>query len=423
MQIELLKIIKDLKQEYIKKFNNIEYKFEKGTCIENWVGKLQNPFFTSVFEKLKMRQFENIIIFKYLDFEYLFYKNPEISYTQFWNLYNGIYRECRGITIDVEKEEIVTLPYPKFFNINEQEETSEGNILTALKKAKKVEFTDKLDGSLIISRWYNGRDFTTSSSVIDEKDSSIISYAKKILKQENYQLMLSSYPNWTFLFEEISGNDQHTVIYNQESYGLYLTGMRNVDTGELKSYEEIVSIGKNFNVKIPEKYNLTFSEILSEREKFKHSEKEGYVMNIDGWLVKIKCTEYILLHKMLKNNYSKNDIIEAIYKNRIDDIYSTADDTFKQVINETINIINEYCYLVDKEVEKYFLAAPKDKIEFHKYVKTIPSFYSRYVTQKYYNKNISYLIVRDCGKTVQYVKYLEMEQMIDNIKNNILYRR
>ena len=46
----------------------------------------------------------------------------------FWDRYDGFYRECRSVVIDIEKECIVLCPFSKFFNINELEETSIENI-------------------------------------------------------------------------------------------------------------------------------------------------------------------------------------------------------------------------------------------------------------------------------------------------------
>jgi hypothetical protein len=75
----------------------------------------------------------------------------------FWDLYDGFYKECRSIVIDVKNEDIALSPFRKFRNINECEENSLENITRLMQSAKCIEFTNKLDGSMQSARYYNNQ--------------------------------------------------------------------------------------------------------------------------------------------------------------------------------------------------------------------------------------------------------------------------
>lgn len=397
--------------ELLEKIREIE---EKEKIEKNFLKKIEilgSPY-TEMFSFINIKQNGNKVLFKYKDFEKLF-RETELQYHDFWHLYNGLFRECRGFVYDLEKHQIVALPFPKFFNIDEQEETSMKNIRAMLSKAKKVEFSNKLDGTLIIGRWYEGRCFSCTSGSLAEENVYPLKYARKFLQQSNYERLLKDFEEWTCLFECVSPNNQLVVVYSKEQYGLHLIGMRNTSTGELKPYSEIKEIAEKYQISVTENYGMTFDEILESRKQFKHTEKEGYVMYLDGILVKIKCDDYILLHKMMRKNISKNVIIKAVATNTIDDMLASNEEDVKQVIYETLEIISEYERKMETNVSELFKTAPKEKIEFFKWIKTIPKMYVKFLTNKFFNKSYSYLVELEAGESSQYIKYSEIERRLE----------
>ncbi len=399
--------------ELLKKIKEIEEKEKTEKSFLEKINKLGSPY-TEMFSFVNVKQDENKVLFKYKDFEKLF-RETELKYYDFWHMYNGLFRECRGFVYDLEKHQIVALPFPKFFNIDEQEETSMENIREMLKNAKKVEFSNKLDGTLIIGRWYEGELFSCTSGSLTEENAYPLKYARKFLKTEKYLNLLKDFEDWTCLFECVSPNNQLVVVYTKEQYGLHLIGMRNVKTGELKPYSEIKEIAEKYGVSVTEDYCMTFDEILASRKNFKHTEKEGYVMYVDGTLVKIKCDDYILLHKMMRNNISKNIIIKAVANNTIDDMIASNDEDVKKVIYETLQVISEYENKMEKDTEELFEKAPKEKIGFFKYIKTVPKMYSKFLTAKYLGKPYSYLVEVEAGENSSYIKYAEIEKRLGKI--------
>ena len=63
-----------------------------------------------------------------------------------WNEYT---LKARGIIFDSETGECIALPFKKFFNVNETQNTLIGNL-----PQEPFEVFDKLDGSLGISYWH-----------------------------------------------------------------------------------------------------------------------------------------------------------------------------------------------------------------------------------------------------------------------------
>ena len=133
--MKIWELVFKIKKEYLNKFHNICYDYPNEVCLLHWINELGYKEYIDIFNYLTIKQLGNNLLFKYKDFEQLFYYNQELKYRDFWNLYDGIYRECRGLVLDIKNEEIVCLPYPKFFNINEQDETSEIVIRNKLLKA------------------------------------------------------------------------------------------------------------------------------------------------------------------------------------------------------------------------------------------------------------------------------------------------
>jgi len=414
---KVLELVKNIKKEYIEKFGFCTYDYtQEESCILKWARELGKKEYIDILSFLTMRQKGTYVIFKYMKFEVVFTRTDDLNYSDFWNLYDGFYRECRGITIDVEKECIVTRPYDKFFGINERNETSEKSIREMLNKSSVVEFADKLDGSIIIARWYDGSTFISSSGMLD--GSYILEKAHNTILQDNYSMLLKENPEYTVMFEQIDANDAHIVSYNPDMYGLHLIGMRHVETGEIVPYSKVLEIAEKYKIKTVEFYNMGFDEILNTRSNYKAQDKEGYVMYIDGVLIKIKCEDYILMHKMWRSVCSMNGLIEAVYKDRVDDLMQSVSGNIKNKIQSGLNVIHEYERLMDMAVNRYYDNAPKDKREFFKWVKDVPHHIGRYVTRKFlYGDSGSYLAIRDDGKQVQYIKYSEMEKIIMSLKD------
>ena len=139
--------------------------------------------------------------------------------------------------------------------------------------------------------------------------------------------------------------------------------------------------------------SLTLEQVLNDMKKYKSSEKEGWVLNIDSHRVKIKCDDYIHLHRLLDKVSSINVIIQNIADDKYDDMISKIPDSYKNRVQGIANKIFRYKNNIEKDIEEYWNNAPKeDKKEFMIWVDSIcPKNIKGYVRCKYLNKKYNVL--------------------------------
>lgn len=266
---------------------------------------------------------------------------------------NSIYREMRGIVINMETEEIVLAPFRKFFNIGQIEEFSFEVFSSQLKKAKSVEITNKLDGSMSSCRYYNGDIMVAGTgSILGGKNFRLNETYSWLV--DNYKKMLQDNPNITFIFEYISLKDKHIVIYKEKEQGLYLVGARDIYTGKEWSYKEIQDIAEKYNIPMPKIEDTSFNEIENQSTQYSSSQKEGWVINIDGIKYKFKCDDYLQVHHLLEAISSKNILIKAVADGTVDDILGKLPTNYKKAVLEDIETINKYVKRRMEEIYSYY---------------------------------------------------------------------
>ena len=364
-----LNLVIELKKRCKEKNIPLTYERDKialnQTCINRWLEKLNDSEMNAYFSGIKLwENQDNEVVAHYNDYFTFYYddeKQTEGSYADFFNVFDGLYMECRGITINPENEEIVCCPYRKFFNLDENEMTKYDDILVKIKNAKTVEFTDKKDGSLITASFYNGKIRVSGSSCNEPTISIVIENSiNYINKNKNYQDMIKDYPDYTFIFEHIFPViDTHVVKY--EKNGLYLTGIRNKKTGEEYMYEFTKSIAKKYDVPITEIIHSDLSDILNSLDSKESTEAEGFVMNIDGYKVKIKYNDYVLVHKLLfavKDNgtdgFSYKKLFEIINDGKFDDLISKMPENYKETLIEIHDKIIYKLKIIEDSIDYWY---------------------------------------------------------------------
>lgn len=326
----------EIKNEYKKRIGYITYYYkddfidESQTCVERWVEHLNGiePFnqykeYKDLLDYLEMNQYGTMVLVRYGRYSNVYDGETEASGEDFWDRYDGFYRECRSVVIDIEKECIVLCPFSKFFNINELEETSVENIQKRIKNANCVEFSDKLDGSMQSARWYENQIIMAGSQAINPDNSWRLEDGYRMIYElSRYKKMLQEFPNFTFVFEYISLRDAHVVKYKKEQEGLYLIGMRDINTGVELPYDTIMNIANEHNIPTTKVFNKTLDQVMIELDDKSSDEAEGFVINIDGYKVKVKYNDYVHIHKALSKLSSINLIIRSIADGQYDDLLS-----------------------------------------------------------------------------------------------------
>lgn len=383
-----------------------EYKWN---CMYNYIINLWDkmdktkPFKDQFHDKnLYITEFINennhLLLLKYNLYENDIYINP-----------SSIYREARSLVIDLNLNNIVLCPYKKFFNINEIPETNLSLIQEQIKEADLIEISNKLDGSMQNIRWYNNQLIVAGSSALDVNKSIHLQETQKMLTDRHKQLLIDN-NDYTFIFELISDKDRHIVNYNQNN--LYLIGARNVYNGKTLSYKEIIDLGKKYEIDTVNLELLTLDECLSNQNKFKAKDKEGWVIFLrikdEEYRYKLKCDDYVQIHRLLFN-FSPSMVIEMIVENRIDDLLSKVPFTYKEVIEKIIKEVFLYVRKKMEKISKYYYSIPLNlnKKEFALFVQNnIEKEYQPYMYTMYN------------GKEINLLKHVKYKMIIDFLKEN-----
>ena len=387
-------LVMQIKSDYREKFGSIDtIKFE------DWLSRLSNKEYNNIFCHLKVKQHNNFILIRY---------GMDEMHESMWTNPESIYRECRSVVIDVVNEQLVLAPFRKFFNLNEVEENKLQNILNKIESAKSIEITDKLDGSMQNARYYDGDIFISGSMALDRNSSWRLEDGYSRLTK-SHKKMISENPNFTFIFEYISIRDAHVVTYLPEQEGMYLIGMRNVFTGKQLSYKELQGYASMYGVLMTKIEKRCFEEIIQDVKRLKSSEKEGWVLNIDGHMIKLKCDDYVELHRVLNKFSSVNTIIKSIADGMYDDLISKVPDNYKERLNRIAKVIYEYKKSMNEKIEDYYSKAPKEeRKEYMIWVtENCPIEIQGYLRQKYLNGE--YHVLKTCY--VNSTKYKKINEM------------
>ena len=407
----------EIKNKYILKFSDMNlYSYDKNveTCLGYWVKKLNIPEYIDLIKPLQLIEYEGLLLIRYGNYANIFGGEEDITPDEFWNKYDGFYLECRSVVIDIKNNQLAITPFKKFKNLNEGEENSIENISKMIKNAKCVEFSNKLDGSMQAVRYYNNKIIMCGSTSLDFKSSWRLEDGyNMLLNKEGYIKLIKAYPDFTFIFEYISLKDAHIVVYTKEQEGLYLIGVRNSLSGEELSYQKVNMLAKLYNIPSTTVFNKTLDSIINELDDKKSNEAEGFVLNIDGYKVKIKYNDYVNMHRILSKISSINLIIKNIADDTFDDMISKIPTVYKDRVFNIANIVFKYIHKTELEIENYFNKAPKEnKKDFMIWVENnVPHTIKSFVREKYYGRK--YNIIKN--KSGKYMKLSEM-----NIKNNEL---
>lgn len=417
----------EIKNEYKRRFGYITYYYTEGTtsetktCIERWVEELNGiePFdqyseYADLLSCLELNQHDNFLLIRYGRYSNIYDNEVENSGDDFWDRYNGFYRECRSVVMDIVNDCLVLSPFKKFFNINEREKTSLDNIQNKITKAKTVEFSDKLDGSMQSATWYNGEIVMAGSQAINPANSWRLQDGyKMICELPGYELMLKDHPNATFIFEYISLKDAHVVKYTKEQEGLYLIGIRSNTTGMEFSYKAVIETAKMYNIPTTEVFDKTLGQLMNELDDKSSDEAEGFVINIDGYRVKLKYNDYVHIHRALTKLSSINLIIRSIADGQYDDLLAKLPMAYHDNVKKISAIVMNYVKETEKQIGEYYNSAPKDnKKEFMMYVATsVPKDYQGYCRQLYFGNKIN--VIKSGNEKSPHYKRLK-DMGIDN---------
>ena len=334
----------------------------------------------------------------------------------FWTAYGGLLQECRSAVVNIDTMEYAMLPFAKFRNLNEAPAYSLEAVRERIERAHVVEFSEKLDGSMIQMRYmgderfFHGIMMATSGSLHPERAiqlNHVLSFMET--KGSSIEKLVKKYPYNTFLFEWIDPRDEHMVRY--QSQGLHLIGIRNTNYGWMSDYHRVLALAERFGIPTTKLFSLSLDEALANLESMQGSEQEGYVLNVDGFLVKIKCPDFINLMRAANVSSSFNTIVKYAADGTVDDFIAMLPTSYQAPAREKLRKLRTYEADVRAQVEEIVASLSADRKEAMLMIDGMDadSTLKGLVKARYLGKPVE-VIAKHKGKSVQYVRESEIDR-------------
>jgi len=393
-----------IKRDYINKFGSLDTLSVSEMCKQ-----LNTKEYDNFLHCVVITNYKSYNLFKYsliLGGDIDLYENPM-----------SIYREMRGFVIDIEKEQIVLAPFAKFFNINEIEETNISIVENQIKNSRIFEIANKMDGSMLSARYYDNEYILGTGSLHLNHNNPRLDECYDWFTK-NYREMAYENSDLTFMFEYISLQDKHIVEYSEQEQGLYLIGARNVTNGYTLTYAEVLALAKQYNVLFTTIENETLGSLIDKLDSYKSTEKEGWVIRVDNFMYKVKCTDFVNIHSFLANVLSPNIVIKNIYNSTLDDVISQLSKHYQERIYEIADKV--YLYIREKQrmIDYYYDTVKdiSDAKEFAIAVNTnVPKAYRSYMFN--IRNGMEYSVIRSF--VGRFVKIAEIEDFLKEIDKTV----
>jgi RNA ligase len=264
--------------------------------------------------------------------------------TQYEKLWDNITKSCRGLILD-NNGNVIAKTFDKFFNLEEHSPEEIPN--------EDFEVYEKLDGSLGILFWYQGKwilaskgSFTSTQSV----------KGKQILDEKyNIEPIPKGY---TTLVEIIYPENRIVCNYGEDEV-LVVLSMINSSNGKELDYDSLLKINEETGLPVVKKYDglKDYKTLKSTISK----DREGYVIKFrSGLRVKIKGEDYVYLHRLL-TEFSTIDIWEYLKdKKDLNFLLEKVPDEFDAWVRNTVrdlvvrhdNILKDYTEIFNNLASK-----------------------------------------------------------------------
>lgn len=289
------------------------------------------------------------------------------------NYWDEVTKRCRGLVLD-DDDNIVAIPFPKFFNIEEDRH----------KSTDDFEVYDKVDGSLVILFYYKHR------WVVATKGSFVSDHAWKAweLIDKYYNLSYLDL-NYTYLLEIIWKQNRIVVNYGDYEGLVLLSAIENNTLKEL-SYDTLESISDKTGFDLVKRYNFRdYSNI----QQLNWENHEGFVVCFsNGDRCKIKFEDYKRLHKIL-TNLTEQEVWEQLKLNngelKEDFLALIPDELYPKIKEVQSKLLAEYKqYEVATNSVFKNLSHINDRKEFALRVKESDQLY----VDHFYNQRETYIV-------------------------------
>ena len=319
--------------------------------------------------------------------------NQVCQYNKKWDKYTKL---ARGLITDFSGN-IIARSFPKFFNINETEETKTENLPNEIPM-----ITEKIDGSLGILYFEN------SNACIATRGSFNSDQAKWATDWIQKRFIKSDFKDgYTYLWEIIYPENRIVIDYG-DMKELILIAVINIENGsELKIEIEAKRLKVNHVNIINKDIKRTMLE-LDNIEK-----REGFVARYsNGFRVKMKCKEYVRLHKII-SSFSSISIWECLMNN----------DNFNEILIDVPDEFYKWVKIKKAQLENDFTKIEKRAKECFNKVKDINNRKEQAIYIMKNHKDISNIVFPMLdGKAIEKIIWKKIRPEYEMPKNPVLER-
>ena len=311
--------------------------------------------------KLKTRVYDNKILLKYDQLvSPTLMALPEMQ-------------DCRGLILERGTWKVMSMSFRKFFN------SEEGN-------AHKIDWNtarvlEKVDGSMMQvywdwhkNEWFAGTTGTAEGEgEVNNKTGTTFNQLFWKTVTEKYNLNTTQMgKNYCFIFELTT--PYNIVVKPHGESSVNLLTVRNINTLEEVSYDELLNIGSVLGLPVVKAYDLNAKNVGALLRTFENMiwHDEGYVV-VDANFnrIKIKNPAYVAVHH-LKGKSAEHNILTIVKSNEIEEFGATFPDRKEELLRlkeNYDNLVNKLTLMWDElKLMKPKNIMPEEKKKFAKAV-------------------------------------------------------
>jgi RNA ligase len=239
---------------------------------------------------------------------------------QYDNVWNEATLTCRGLIADGSGV-IVSRPFRKFFNLEQVEQLPK----------EPFEVHEKLDGSLGISYWIDGKMYIATRGSFESEQAKT---ANRLLKNYN---TLPLFPDFTYLFEIVAPEHRVVVDYGQRRELVLLAIIQTATGYELKIDEGLRDAFRVGGFSVAQHYSQVAD--INQLKGLNLPNSEGFVIRFaSGFRVKVKLAEYVRLHKLLTGITEKTILEDYLMTGAdLEQLLDRVPDEFNVWVRETVD--------------------------------------------------------------------------------------
>ena len=273
------------------------------------------------------------------------------------NKWEDFYIQTRALVLDWKTEEIILYPFEKFFELDEHPTSTLKQVKKRMNEAEYIETTEKIDGSLIVARFYKGEHFLVTTGSFEGPH---VDIARRILKTDvPLQQMMQVYADHTFMLEMKNIVSPQLIKYGEDK--MTIIGMRDMRTNRLLTRTEIAQIAQEFGASVAPQFDLTVDEMLAIMEDPNTTNNEGYILRIDDFFVKMKTKNFILAARFSGDPARNfNMVIQCIEEGRLEAVRHMVTARYLEGFDRLAAVILNYANQKEEVLHKMLEALPKD---------------------------------------------------------------